>query len=138
MLFVGHLKERPLASDIRCDRASILGNPFELIDERFRDEVVEAWRSYLNLVIKYKNRGDGDLVVEPRQITMFLPISKTWKRPTANQIIAELAALVPLYKSDKNYRLMCWCRKSSVVEEIPRCHCDITIRCVKKWSEKSA
>lgn len=136
MLIVGHLKQRHLESDIRCDRASVLGNPFELIDECFRDEVVEAWRSYLKLVIRYKNRGNGDLVVEPHQITTTLPISKTWKRPTANQIVSELSALVPLYKSDKNYRLMCWCRRDDAENNLPACHCDSVIACVKKWSEK--
>ncbi|QIW88573.1 hypothetical protein [Pseudanabaena phage PA-SR01] len=138
MLIVGHLKEPKLDSDIRCDRASVLGNPFELVDERFRDEVVEAWRSYLKLAIRYKNKGNGALVVEPYQITTALPISKAWKRPTANQVVDELNSLVPLYKSNRVHRLMCWCRKSNATEEVPRCDCDIIILCVKKWSEKSA
>lgn len=137
MLIVGHLEERHLDSDIRCDRASVLGNPFDLVSEEYRDEVVDASEAYLKLVIRRNNVGLGDTVVDPREISKTLPISKTWKRPTPRRIVAELHSLVPRYQSTRVYRVMCWCRKSDAIEAIPRCHLDPVIRCVKKWSEKS-
>jgi hypothetical protein len=138
MLVVGHLKERHLSSDIRCDRGSPLGNPFELVSEEFRDEVIDAWEQYLKLVIRRNNARMGDQFVDPREISKTLPISKTWKQPNAKTIVFELHQLIPLYQVKRVHRLMCWCRRSDSVEVAPKCHCDVIIRCVKKWSEKSA
>ncbi|MEY3302397.1 MAG: hypothetical protein RLZZ139_769 [Cyanobacteriota bacterium] len=137
MLVVGHLKQRHLESDIRCDRASVLGNPFELINEESRPAVLAAHKAYLKLVIKHKNSGFGHLVVEPSQVGVIdIPTSEKWKRPTVDEIISALENLVPKYKSERVYRLMCWCRRDDAENNLPACHCDSVIACIKKWSDK--
>jgi hypothetical protein len=55
MLVFGHIKERQRYSDIRCDRATALGNPFDLVSEEFRDKVCDAHEAYLKLVIRRYN-----------------------------------------------------------------------------------
>jgi hypothetical protein len=95
-----------------CDRRSALGNPFELSGEESRDAVCDAYQVYFDAVLAgrlpsvvavdiAKNRG--------------LRLSRSWRRPTHGEFMAELARLELL--ADGPIGLGCWCHPR-------RCHCD--------------
>ncbi|ALY07503.1 hypothetical protein 2AV2_51 [Nodularia phage vB_NpeS-2AV2] len=94
-------------TDVRCDRASVLGNPFELTHESQRPQVCAAYKDYFgrNLVASIFTPG------EPVKVGSYgLQIARTFKNPTPQQFVAELNRLYDLALSGVKLRLLCWCK----------------------------
>lgn len=98
--------------DIRCDRSSVLGNPFELQGEKNRVAVVYAHKQWLNQC--RLNAG----VDKPIPLDVWgIKIASAFKHPTSSQVMQELDRIECLLRAGKKVRLQCWCKPAS-------CHCD--------------
>ena len=104
--------------DIRVDRASVLGNPFELTNEEDRDKVCDAYVDWLwlNLVFvdsKTIKSIKLDSFISKRKLI----ISKTFKNPACFEVSREISRLINLLLDNKQLRLICWCSPK-------RCHAE--------------
>lgn len=97
---------------IRCDRISVLGNPFELATERQRDAVCDAFQEYLDEVLKTTESVEkiANKIAQKYKVG----IAKAWKVPTRIQIKEELAML-QIKLAQGPLTLLCWCNPK-------RCH----------------
>jgi hypothetical protein len=96
-----------------CDRRSALGNPFELSGEESRDDVCDAYQDYFDAVLA--GRLPSVVAVEIAK-SRKSHLSRSWRRPTHSEFMAELDRLELLAK-DGPIGLGCWCHPK-------RCHCD--------------
>ncbi len=105
--------------DVRCDRFSVLGNPFDLKTETEsqRSAVCTANEEWLETNIKAFRSGDDIQVSLNRWLDQGLSIAPKFKNPTSRQISSELMRIYRLVESGQNVRLMCWCKPK-------QCHCD--------------
>lgn len=102
---------------IRCDRGSVLGNPFHMENEAQRDAVVEGFRIYLD---KVALRGiDPDIAATTIAKQRSLSLSSTWNAKTRSHFMNELHRIQSLSESG-DVTLLCWCAPK-------RCHCDIIV-----------
>lgn len=134
MSFDQHLKVAALSKtlspelgweDIRVDRASFLGNPFEITAKMDRDAVVEAFKQWLWEMIKLNQHNPNSKVSLQTWTQQGYTVAKRFKHPTASQVVNELKQLWQKLKAGKKIRLLCWCT--------PRlCHADIIVRCLIK------
>ena len=100
--------------DVRCDRSSVLGNPFQLRSEEERDMVCQQYKLWLWANIKQ----EADAVVHlGRWKREGLAIASSFKHPTSRQVTRELDLMVTFCRLGKNIRLLCWCAPK-------RCHAD--------------
>lgn len=102
------------ASDIRVDRASVLGNPFELKVESDRDYVIDNYRLWLWANIQTKS----ECIIIPNQ-----PVSKKWKKPMSAHVYRELCRIESKVKNGEDVNLVCWCAPK-------RCHADVIKSCI--------
>ena len=111
----------------RCDgrrptfghRVSVLGNPFHMFHESERTAVVAAFREYLHQVA---NQGANPVEVVPGLAEKYnVQVSGMWKRPSREQVMAELAKLEAMFE----VKLLCWCAPLA-------CHCDV-IKAYLEW-----
>jgi len=102
----------------RCDRASALGNPFEMKSERDRDAVCDAFSDYLDTVLRTK--APPSYVAKAIAAKYELQIAKAWRSPSYEQVRDAIAALRAKVQQGKAVRLLCWCAPK-------RCHCE-TVR----------
>ena len=123
MITVGNLKNT--REGIRCDRSSVLGNPFELEREEDRPKVIEGFRKWLWACL---NHGDSIKAASNIAELHGLKISPTWKRPTAEQVQKELGRLLFIYQQSGQLTLLCWCEPLD-------CHTDVIRRCLL-WLNK--
>ena len=100
---------------IRGDRASVLGNPFDMgKNEGLRDQICDAYEAYFQTVL------DG---AEPYPTAKRiadqtkLKLASAWKRPSRNDFVAELDRVEALISQGKPIKLLCWCAPC-------RCHLD--------------
>lgn len=108
----------------RCDRASVLGNPFHMFQESERMAVVAAFREYLHEVA---NLGANPVDVVPGLADKYnVTVSGMWKRPSRTQVMAELAKLEAM----PEVKLLCWCAPLA-------CHGDV-IKSYLVWKHKEA
>lgn len=114
-LLVASLRQTKIG--IRCDRSSVLGNPFQMKDESERDAVVEGFRIYLN---KVALKGiDPDIAAIAIAKQHKLSLSETWEPKTRAHIINELNRIQSLSERS-DVTLLCWCAPK-------KCHCDIIV-----------
>jgi len=109
-LNVANLKTTKIG--IRCDRASFLGNPFDMKSEADRPSVCDGFKKYLWAVV-----GHGRSPVDAANaiaLSMELQVSAKWRSPTTGQF---LAALEQVELAPDGTKLLCWCSPL-------RCHCD--------------
>lgn len=104
--------------DIRVDRASVLGNPFELTNEEDRDKVSDAYEEWL--LEQINNPTDYALSLQ-HYLNKGFKIAPKFKSPTSNQVRKEINRLLTLIKQGNRLRLICWCKESD--KEV-RCHAD--------------
>lgn len=120
----GKLSSEPGWVDVRLDRTSLLGNPFIHAKENLRSQCIAAFRKWLWACIKSYQANEGDTVIDPAQFLVEgLSICKTWKRPTAGQVVHELAELEGALYCGYKLRLLCWCGEG-------RCHLDVVKNCL--------
>jgi hypothetical protein len=101
---------------IRCDRSSVLGNPFDLKAEAERGAVIQGFRQYLWAIIQGSEPLNAAKEVAER---LGLTLASAWKRPSQTAL---LRALDELREGDK---LGCWCAPRA-------CHCDVLVAC-SRW-----
>lgn len=116
--------------DIRVDRASVLGNPFELDKLTTRDAVCDAYHEWLWANIKLVAQGKGSERVSLIPWFFKHVIADKFKNPTAQQVVDELARLLKLLNQGKKLRLLCWCPEGK------RCHTLSIVKCLV-WLNKS-
>lgn len=106
--------------NIRVDRASVLGNPFELTKEEDRDRVCDAYEEWFqfNLSESYKENHYIDLSYWTNK---GFKIAAKFKEPSCQQVTNEVNRHVDLLFEGKKIRYICWCKKPKV--EV-RCHAD--------------
>jgi hypothetical protein len=104
----------------RVDRATALGNPFDLPSEAQRLTVIRAHKEYLWLVVS----REFEPVSAAEQIgrKYGLPISPKWRRPSRAAFMAALS------KARCAERLGCWCAPKP-------CHADNYVA-LFGWLEK--
>jgi hypothetical protein len=100
---------------VRCDRSSILGNPFEMRAEAERDPVCDAYDEYFYTMATNLN-ANASIIAYNLCKKYGLTLSKKWKRPYSSGVF--LAAIEDLWHISKlkQLTLLCWC-------EPKRCHC---------------
>lgn len=110
---IGNLRQT--TEGIRCDRTSVLGNPFHMRSEKERLNVVKAYKRYLSGVAI--NEEDPSILVSRMADKYSLQVSNTWKRPTSRQFLQELSRIQQLSITE-DITLLCWCAPLA-------CHCNI-------------
>lgn len=103
---------RTTKNGIRCDRISVLGNPFEMGNERQRDAVCDAFDEYLEEVLKTSE--SVEIITNKIAQKYKVGIARAWKVPTKVQIKEELAML-QIKLAQGPLTLLCWCNPK-------RCH----------------
>lgn len=115
--------------DIRVDRGSILGNPYEMAkDESNRDRVCLAYKHWLFANIQcwldLKDRGIakslwGAIYIDPKSIAIAsdLRIAPSWEQVTVAQVESEFTRLC-CEATRHDINLICWCFPKA-------CHADV-------------
>ena len=101
--------------DIKCDRSTVLGNPFELKGEDSREAVVHAHKQWLNQCRVHAHL-DIPLAIDMWKNKGF-KVALSYKHPTSFIVMRELNRIEGLLRAGQKVRLQCWCYPSS-------CHCD--------------
>lgn len=110
------------ADGIPGDRASALGNPFDMQrNERLRDPVCDAYDAYFNAVI-----GGESPVPVAQQIAQDrgLKLASAWKRPSREAFMSALAVLEQRQAAGKKSKIMCWCAPGRCHLETPKRYLD--------------
>jgi len=115
--------------DIRIDRASILGNPFDMgEDEGLRDLVCDTYKDFLWENLKAVLKGKNTYI-DPANYG--LDLAPKHKKALAAEIVAALVDLMERSQT-QDLRLMCWC----VDPDKPvRCHGEMIIRAIT-WMQQ--
>ena len=139
-IIVGHVKFPPQGYElIRCDRASVLGNPYTFMHADFRDRSIEACRQWLweNLKLA-KEMAQDSMAIELMAMTEVTPekveslvISTKFKKPSVLQVVQELEMIAKTANTKGDVALLCWCRGYPNPEMDKNCHCDVIKRCVE-------
>lgn len=111
---------------IRCDRNSVLGNPFEGKEESKRSLRCNAYDEWLEEnIVAYRHHLNIHVPLEIWKQQGF-KISATFKNPTSRQVSAEMMRIFQVVRAGNNVYLMCWCKPLE-------CHCDkIAARILKR------
>lgn len=112
-LSIGHIKDG--SEGRRCDRATPLGNPFEMKTEADRDPVCDAFQEYHDLILGGMNPPEAFYTVATHRS---ISTTTRFKFPTREEYLNALAGI------KKGDRLLCWC----VTKRAPkRCHCQTLV-----------
>lgn len=111
--------------DIVGDRSSMLGNPFELIEESQRHTICMTYREWLwanhcQVQINPKARVSLD-----KWTVRELKIAPTFKNPTSEQVMLACDKIVSCLREGRDIRLICWCHPKE-------CHLDMLARYLGK------
>ena len=107
--------------DIRVDRASVLGNPFELTNEEDRDKVCDAYNEWLHLNLLYSQEEETKYVDLNSWVELGFKIATKFKKPSCQQVGKEINRHVELLLQGKSLRYQCWCKRK---DRVVRCHAD--------------
>lgn len=119
MIYIKNLRDTQ--AGIRCDRTSILGNPFELRSELERDLVCDAFSKYMAEMVSQLNPNSSEIAFRIAQ-RYGLKIAQSWKRPHSGAIfMLELEGLRNLARKG-DLTILCWCKPK-------RCH----LETIKAW-----
>ena len=118
--------------DIRVDRATPLGNPFEIPKncppeqlEKFRVSVILAFRRWLwNNLKLAQNHPDKRVALDEFEKAGYI-IGKKFKNPTSGQVVGKLRELGGILLSGQKIRLLCWCAPLA-------CHAEVIRNCLVK------
>ena len=106
--------------DIRVDRASVLGNPFELTKEEDRDKVCDAYEEWFQFNLR-KEHKENYYIDLSYWVNKGLKIAAKFKEPSCQQVTNEVNNHVDLLLEGKKVIYKCWCKKPKVKV---RCHAD--------------
>ena len=140
-IIVGHVKHPPQGYQlIRCDRASVLGNPYTFMHEDFRDRSIESCRQWLWQNIKFADENRRDPMAEelmemtaiaPKKVESLI-VSSVFKNPSVLQVVQELELIAKVANTKGDVALLCWCRGYPNPQTDKACHCDVIKRCIEK------
>ena len=94
--------------DFRCDRVSLVGNPFTMCKESERDEVCEQYESMFDQIMHDDTLDDN---------TVGLLINSN-----VGKFRAYIQEIVDFHNQHGHVTLACWCAPK-------RCHCET----IKQW-----
>lgn len=140
-IIVAHVKDPPKGYEcIRCDRATVLGNPYEFKHESYRDASIKAYRRWLWANYQIYKSYIGNPLLDLQGLDMEyalveenlvgLKIAEKFKKPSVYQVISELELIAKIANS-KNVALLCWCRGHPRYPD-KACHCDPVKSCIEK------
>lgn len=111
---------------VRCDRNSVLGNPFEMKNKSDRPIVCQAYDEWLEEnILSYRHYLNITISIEP-WTQQGLIVAPSFKHPTSRQVSAEMMRIFQAVRAGNNVYLMCWCFPLE-------CHCDkIVARILQK------
>jgi hypothetical protein len=93
---------------IRIDRASVLGNPFDMgNDERLRPAIVEAHSAWLDALLANLALDAVQLAISMAE-QLGLKLATAWKRPSGWVMIRELYRIGRIAKTQEVW-ILCWC-----------------------------
>lgn len=94
---------------VKIDRASVLGNPFDMRNnEALRQPVTEAHQVWLEVVLEQGRRIDAVRLAVDMAAELELTIAPSWKRPSSKAVIEELFRIEQLPQTHEVW-IMCWC-----------------------------
>jgi len=123
---ISNLKQTKASKGIRCDRFSILGNPFVMRTPSDRMPVIKAFRKYFWLVLQEMEPVNAAKQVE--QETGLL-LAHSWKKTSRENFLKELFRVYAIVKQ-KPCTLLCWCAPES-------CHLEVLVKFFE-WCDREA
>ena len=118
--------------DVRVDRATELGNPFEIpkycppeLLKVERERVIMVFRRWLWENIQLNQSNPNGRVPLDKWIQAGYIISKRFKNPTAGQVVRKLNQLWEKLEAGKKIRLLCWCAPLD-------CHAEVIASCLSQ------
>ena len=115
--------------DYRIDRASKLGNPYDLQDKEqsdHRKEVVVAYKLWFRANLRQQ---DPSVIINPELVNPGLVLAKKRKNPTVGEFKQELANIINAVLGGDKVRLMCWCSPKL-------CHGDVVKEYVESYIKR--
>lgn len=112
---IGNLRNKD-TTGLRCDRSSVLGNPFEMKTEDQRNPACDAFGQYFDLVVGGVEPADA---VKYMAQTIRLKVGRAWKAPTRDQFMVELKQIEEIAR-ESPCTLLCWCNPK-------RCHVETIV-----------
>lgn len=104
-VLIGNLRNGYGINQVRADRGTALGNPFDMTDESKRDNVCDAFDEYFRAVMRGENPDLNQIAIK-----YGVPLSRKYKgTPSA------IREMIERLKGKDNFTLMCWCNPK-------RCH----------------
>jgi|GEM_PF-1951883 len=101
------LNQKQTKNGIRGDRASVLGNPFDMgRNEGLRDQVCDAYDDYFAAVL---DGADPTTAAPCIAQQTGLSLAAAWKQPSRDEFIAELNQLEKMQQQGNPIKLLCWC-----------------------------
>jgi len=114
--------------DIRIDRSSKLGNPYDLKDKDNTDH-------RRKVVIAYKKWFKANLSISDTNIVVALDtdllLAKNRKNTTVGEFKQELRTILRKILDGKNIRLMCWCYPKECHGEVVRDYLEKYVTMIK-------
>ena len=110
MITIKNLRGNALKEEwqVRVDRKSVLGNPFYMKSESFRDIVCDKYEQYFRNMLKLAKSGDEHALV----------------------FVNELRRLYKLHRTYGKLELFCWCAPK-------RCHAETIKAFLEKYIQKT-
>jgi len=116
-------------TNIRVDRSTILGNPFDMgRDESLRTPVIKAFRSYLWECFRNRD-SDKPIDLNPIAEKFGVKISNRRVKSTPIQVEEEIQRIIEKIQAGDSIKLLCWCKPKD-------CHADVLVRYIN-WRIES-
>lgn len=133
-ILVAHIKAPPYGhSCVRCDRASVLGNPYAFTNEAYRHVSIQLYRRWLWRNIQLYQQIESTVIDAldhsvPIESVPGIFTAPKFKQPSIREVIQELERISQLTSP---IALLCWC-KNYVGKPDKPCHCDVIKSCLEK------
>lgn len=134
-ILVGSLRRSSLnpplgVVQVRIDRSSVLGNPFDMgSDEGLREAVIEAHSAWLDALLHNPALDAVKLAVGMAQ-RLDLKLASAWKRPSTREMIEALYEIARQAQQQPVW-IMCWCAPSA-------CHGDAYAEVIQSGAVEAA
>jgi hypothetical protein len=122
---------RKVVDAISGDRASLIGNPFELIDKnnaQERAKVINCFNAYYNSVVYF---GEEPVKEVASAVEAGNLLAATWKKPSRTAFIDSLLDIWDVVEANGTAKVGCWCAPL-------HCHLDVIKADFEKAGSKAA
>lgn len=106
---------------IKVDRSSVLGNPFELTKEEDRNKICDAYQNWLWLNLLFSDSTTVTKIKLEPWVKKRFKIATNFKSPTCKKVKEELNIHVILLSKGYKLSYNCWCK---LPDKEVRCHAD--------------